>query len=41
MEVKLLMALVLELFLDFLYEQLEDFIEIFNLYLELVVINFY
>lgn len=26
-----------ELFLDFLYEQLEDFIEIFNLYLELVV----
>ncbi|MEZ2901491.1 AbiH family protein [Acinetobacter terrestris] len=26
-----------ELFLDFLYEQLEEFIEIFNLYLELVV----
>ncbi|TCH62156.1 AbiH family protein [Acinetobacter sp. ANC 4862] len=26
-----------ELFLDFLYEQLESFIEIFNLYLELVV----
>lgn len=26
-----------ELFLDFLYEQLENFIEIFNLYLELVV----
>ncbi|NNG81183.1 AbiH family protein [Acinetobacter sp. ANC 5378] len=29
-----------ELFLDFLYEQLDDFIEIFNLYLELVVNKF-